>query len=574
MTLWMVRNLATDLGLALLHSLWQVALLATALWALLTLLHRASPRLRHGLALGALALSIAWPGATLLQIRNQRQQAQRAIVVGLEARAAYNTSVSRPATYQGNLHLLRPALPFLAGAWGLGVLLLGVRLFGGWLWLSELRRQTSAAPAWVQDQAARLASDLGIRLPELRISEALGPLSYGLFRTVVVLPAACLVQLDVRELEAILAHEFAHLQRLDFVLNGLQSIADVLLFHHPLARWISAIARLERERCCDETAAFLCGDARTVAAALNHLDDLRPPTLALAAQGAPLMIRIQYLLGRTFRPSLATSFSAALVLGGLALAAAAPMLQTVPAAPILAPAELIEMADAAAIAEGLDPYLVRSMIQCESRFNPAAVSSMGSIGLLQVMPQTAARFGVTRLTDPRENLKAGTKYLRFLLDRYHGDKAKAVIAYNSGEEALDRTHGIPPTEESRSYALAVMDLYQHKGVEAAAPGTLLGELSSGKDGSITLKLGGSVRGNLELIVTQDVEGSTVTVCSIRNGKAPEDLITPHETNPKIVFQPKAPGLPIRIKALAGGHTAELAVPLSPLPQAFTLSLGI
>ena len=182
------------------------------------------------------------------------------------------------------------------------------------------------------------------------------------------------------------------------------------------------------------------------------------------------MIRIQHLLGRSLRPSLATTCAALLVLGGLTLTAAMPLWQSPAGVEIQAPAELIRLADAAARAEGLDPHLVRSMIQCESRFNPASVSAQGSLGLMQVMPKTGARFGITRLLDPQENLKAGTRYLRFLLDRYQGDTARAVVAYNAGEEAMDRAHGVAPTEESRTYAIAVLDLYERKPVVPAEAG--------------------------------------------------------------------------------------------------------
>lgn len=452
---------AADLGWALLHSLWQVTVVAGLLWALLTLLHRASPRLRHALALGALLLAAAWPASTCLQ----RRQARAARMTAL-AQAPRPALPLAPATPEPSpLPDLSPALPWLGAFWICGALAMGLRLAGGGWWLLRLRTRTSPAPADLIHRAGHLARRMGLHAPELRLlPEAQGPFCYGLFRTVVVLPAACLAALDADLLEALLAHEFAHLKRRDFLLGGLQAGLDLLLFHHPLARWISSQARLERERACDEAAAAACGDARTIARALLELEDLRPPLAALAAQGAPLIPRIHALLGRSPRPTPLASLAASLLLGSAALTLAAAPLQTPPSS-IQAPAALIRLADEAARIQGLDPYLVRAVIQVESRFNPAARSPLGALGLMQVMPATAERLGEKPSTAPEANLRAGTRYLRQLLDRYHGDTAKALMAYNAGPEALDRAEGVAPTEESRNYALAVLDLYRRKAVE-------------------------------------------------------------------------------------------------------------
>ncbi|HJV90327.1 MAG TPA: transglycosylase SLT domain-containing protein [Holophagaceae bacterium] len=454
-----LQGLAADLGHALLHSLWQITVVAALLWSLLTLLHRASPRLRHVLAYGALLLAFAWP---LHTFRDHRAERTRRV----EARAVAPLPTVAPITVAPTPSRLPGALPWLGAAWTLGVLLLGARQAGGWLWLARVKGRTAPAPEAIQRLARQLAERMGIRPPDLRVlAEAASPFCYGLLRTVVVIPAPCLADLDLATLEALLAHEFAHLRRWDFAFNGLQTCIDLLLFHHPLSRWISSQAHLERERACDEAAVAACGDARTLARALLQLEDLLPPLAVPAAQGAPLTQRLPHLLGRAKSPSTLATLAAALLLGSLTLLAA-PRPQE-PAPRIQAPAELVRLADAAAQAEGLDPYLVRALIQVESRFNPEARSSMGSVGLMQVMPETAAKLGFIHPEALQENLKAGTKVLRTLLDRYHGNTALAVMAYNAGPERMDRTEGIAPTEETRTYALAVMDLYRRKAVEPA-----------------------------------------------------------------------------------------------------------
>ncbi len=128
--------------------------------------------------------------------------------------------------------------------------------------------------------------------------------------------------------------------------------------------------------------------------------------------------------------------------------------------------ELIALVDEIATAQGVDPFLARAIIQAESAFNYRARSHAGALGLMQLMPKTAQRFGVLDPFDPRQNITGGTKYLRWLLDYYKQDHRKVIAAYNAGEGAVDRHGGVPPYAETRAYVPKVMELFTKRLVQA------------------------------------------------------------------------------------------------------------
>jgi soluble lytic murein transglycosylase-like protein len=111
----------------------------------------------------------------------------------------------------------------------------------------------------------------------------------------------------------------------------------------------------------------------------------------------------------------------------------------------------------AALARSLSPELVEAIARVESDFNPYEVSEKGALGLLQVMPETGARFGIARerLFDPKDNIAAGTAYLAWLRDHYRGDLDLILAAYNAGEGAVDHHGGIPPFHETQQYVKRV-----------------------------------------------------------------------------------------------------------------------
>ncbi len=111
----------------------------------------------------------------------------------------------------------------------------------------------------------------------------------------------------------------------------------------------------------------------------------------------------------------------------------------------------------------VDPALVRAVIETESNWNPAARSRKGAMGLMQLIPTTAQRFGVNDAYNPGQNVDAGVRYLKVLLERYGGNLDLALAAYNAGEGAVDRAHGVPAYRETRNYVQRVQDAYYRPG---------------------------------------------------------------------------------------------------------------
>lgn len=132
-----------------------------------------------------------------------------------------------------------------------------------------------------------------------------------------------------------------------------------------------------------------------------------------------------------------------------------------------------ELIRAAAERHGLAPELVESVIRVESNFEARAVSPKGARGLMQLMPATAAKLGVRNVFDGRQNIEGGVRHLRYLVDRYDGNLALALAAYNAGVEAVGRYGGIPPYPETQAYVARVLRLLQRAAPSASAEARVL-----------------------------------------------------------------------------------------------------
>lgn len=135
----------------------------------------------------------------------------------------------------------------------------------------------------------------------------------------------------------------------------------------------------------------------------------------------------------------------------------------------VSPEEIDRAIDDAAQKHNVDPNLVRAVVKVESNFNSRAVSRAGAMGLMQLMPATARTLNVSNPFDPKQNIDAGVRHLRGLLDSYNGDVRLSLAAYNAGQGAVARNNGIPPYAETQNYVKRITELYWN----GVAPGTRL-----------------------------------------------------------------------------------------------------
>lgn len=301
-------------GRALLHSLWQGAGLAALLAATLALLRGRSANARYAVACCALALMLLLPLLTIWGLsapapgddadESSIEQAEpRSLPAPEVARAVRGSAhvASTEATTAPSRHAgeeeFEYLLPWLALAWLLGVSVLSVRMAGGAVFARRLERGgvRPAAEAWqarLRDLSRRMRVNRPVRLLESQIVRV--PAVVGWLRPAILLPSGALMGLTPQQLEAVIAHELAHVRRHDYLVNLLQTAAETLLFYHPAAWWVSRQVRVEREHVCDDMAVAATGDALTYARALAQLERARKstPRLALAADGGSLRTRV------------------------------------------------------------------------------------------------------------------------------------------------------------------------------------------------------------------------------------------------------------------------------------------
>jgi beta-lactamase regulating signal transducer with metallopeptidase domain/predicted flap endonuclease-1-like 5' DNA nuclease len=323
LTNWLSPSTMHSLGWTLLHFLWQGTAVAALAAVAMTLCRRASAR--YALAVGALVLMLAAPVATFFFLTSSQPATATTSSSVVETHSSARNNLA--AGTSAGISRLSPSLdtlPWLVEAWLLGVAFFSLRSAGGFLLLErERRKQSTTASARVlamcQTLQRRLGLERTIRYCECAWLQA--PAVIGWFRPVVLLPVTALTGLSEEQLQSIIVHELAHIQRLDPFVNVFQISVETLLFYHPAVWWLNKRIRAEREHCCDDVAVLLCGNPVEYARALTLMEEWRSaPALAMAANRGPLSERIFRVLG--LRPSGAGTRGIGLTGGVLCLTAA------------------------------------------------------------------------------------------------------------------------------------------------------------------------------------------------------------------------------------------------------------
>ncbi|MBK0403164.1 M48 family metalloprotease [Adhaeribacter sp. BT258] len=317
------QELTQALGWTLLHSLWQGALVALALSVVLVFLNRHSAQVRYFISVTALFTTLALAIFTFFSL--YREPVKITETAPLSTFSSPNPAVSTAAIASEAWYESLPFadffatyfekhLPLIVTIWFMGLLIMALKMLGGLAYVQRLKHY-QAKPLGLrwQNKLSELQGKLNFPKP-VALLESLQvkvPVAIGYLKPVILVPIGAVNGLTEKQVEAILAHELAHIYRHDYVFNLVQSVVETIFFYHPAMWWISASVRAERENCCDDIALNLCGDSIAFAGALAELEEMNfaaGPAMAMAFNGkrGTLLGRIKRLL---HQPRRSASFS-------------------------------------------------------------------------------------------------------------------------------------------------------------------------------------------------------------------------------------------------------------------------
>lgn len=301
-------NLSSALGWTLVHSAWQ-GVVILLIFSILFRLYKQNSVLKYWIGIGALSLQVVASVITFLWIFEPN------ITDTFTANLNTNLSVLNSSTaakivqdsdiswFENAQIFLNNNLDLLVNIWVLGIIFLTLKLMGGFIYVQNLKTKRTY---FLDDATEKIFKNL---LKKVQIKQhvylfesalAKTPMTIGYFEAVILLPMGLATGLSVKELEAVLAHELAHIRRADYLVNILQTLVEIIFFFHPAIWYISAKIREERENCCDDLAMEMVGDKIHLAKALTNIELFRQrESLAMAFGGNKqnLLSRIQRILG-------------------------------------------------------------------------------------------------------------------------------------------------------------------------------------------------------------------------------------------------------------------------------------
>ncbi|KQQ97033.1 M56 family metallopeptidase [Massilia sp. Leaf139] len=385
------QELVGHIGATLLDSVWQCALIGLETAMAMIGLRRARPQARYLALCTGMLLCLLWPLVELVaRLQGGAAGASGTPVLVQMLPGAAGTGASWQAFLQAHL-------AWVVGGWAVCAGALALRMALGLAWIERSTRSERIDAHW----SARLESmalGMGIaRAVRLRVTASLAsPVTAGWWRPVVLVPASLVAGMPPQLLEALLAHELAHVRRHDYLVNLVQSAIEAILFYHPVVWWISHRIRVERELIADDLAAAQLGEPRRLAQALSELERIgfSSHRLAQAANGGDLLSRIRRLV-RADTP--ASNWKAAVPVLAMAVACLAGCAGT-----IASRSEAVEQ-------EALTRRPIAQFNTCaKPDYTPEAIASRAQ----------------------------GTTTLRFLIDT-DGSVAEAAVTRSSGDRSLD-----------------------------------------------------------------------------------------------------------------------------------------
>ena len=311
-TTFFSEPITSALGWTLLHSLWQggvvVLLAAVALFAL----RKRSSVVKYWVGISGLVAQVVASAATFVLYYQPVSAVATSSLTTLQTQRYWASGMTYAKValpwYKEVLLFLQLHLDTIVLFWGIGASVLLVRLVGSWVYVQQLKAEgIQLTEPSVQSLFRRVLGTLRIRqnvhlFESVRVNT---PMVIGFVKPVVLLPVGLVTGLSPKQIEAVLAHELAHVKRYDYLVNLLQSLVEVVYFFHPALWWLSGRVRQEREHCCDDIAVAVCGDKMAMAKALAEVAAYRStPALAMAfanKKGA-MLHRVKRVLGVTEKP--------------------------------------------------------------------------------------------------------------------------------------------------------------------------------------------------------------------------------------------------------------------------------
>lgn len=268
------ESLIEAIGWTVLHSLWQGTIIALLVGVLAAFIQKQSAVIRYWTALGGMLATLIWAGITFVNIylAVENQTAEVYTIIHMEG--VEQVVVSPENKWSWFTNYFETQLPLIVTLWMLGMSVFALRFLGGLAYVRYLR--ASSQPVTNTDILSlfdRLKDKVSVHFDVLlgTSTKIFVPITMGLVKPIVLLPAGTLLALSPTQLEAVIAHELAHIRRRDYLVNIFQSLVEVIFYYHPAVWWLSAQVRQERENCCDDLAVAACGDDLAYAKALLSL---------------------------------------------------------------------------------------------------------------------------------------------------------------------------------------------------------------------------------------------------------------------------------------------------------------